>query len=67
MSKRISEAEAASALRACGFEPLEPFPGAGKPWRARCDGCKQERAPRWSRGKTPGCGVCAGNEPIPAE
>ena len=36
---------AVAAMRAAGFEPLEPYPGSDKPWRCRHEPCGQERTP----------------------
>ena len=37
---------AAADMSAAGLEPLEPYPGAGKPWRCQCRACGREVAPR---------------------
>lgn len=65
--KPIAPVEAEASLRTQGFEPLVPYPGAGKPWLARCERCKTEGNRYWSRNARVGCGVCSGNVPIPAE
>lgn len=36
---------AESTMRAAQFEPLEPYPGADKPWRCRHEPCGQVRTP----------------------
>lgn len=61
MPPRLTDSEAAARLRAAGAEPLEPYPGSSKPWRARCLSCGDEVAPRLygiSRGGSP-CRACA--------
>ena len=37
--------EATAAMRAAGFEPLEPYSGTSKPWRCRCTHCGKESTP----------------------
>ena len=44
--QRKTEAEAGKLLHAVGLTPLEPYPGSGRPWRARCLICGAEVAPR---------------------
>jgi hypothetical protein len=39
---------AGEVMRAAGFEPLEPYPGSGKPWRCRCTVCTRESTPTYS-------------------
>lgn len=42
----VTPAEAVAAMRAGGFEPLEPYSGNSKlPWRSRCVVCQQESRP----------------------
>lgn len=36
---------AVADMRAAGVEPLEPYPGSGKPWRSRCYTCEHEASP----------------------
>gem|GEM_PF-5749128 len=36
---QIRPEEAVELMRTVGMEPLEPYPGARKPWRARCTTC----------------------------
>lgn len=57
-------------MQAAGFEPLEPYPGSGTPWRCRHDVCGREVTPRLgniSSGRQGGCRYCAGKAPIPPE
>lgn len=45
-ARRAKLAEAAvKEMLAGGFEPLEPYPGTGKPWRCRHIQCGEERTP----------------------
>lgn len=46
--RRLSDEDAAARLRAYGYEPLAPYPGAAKPWRARCADCGAVRYPTLS-------------------
>ena len=43
-----------------GLEPLEPYPGASRPWRCRCLRCGAEVTPRYSNIKQGwgGCRTC---------
>ncbi|MFD7964261.1 hypothetical protein ACFV5J_26015 [Streptomyces zaomyceticus] len=48
-------------MRAAGYEPLEPYPGSGKPWRSRHLACGSIVSPRpayLSAGRV-GCTECA--------
>jgi hypothetical protein len=62
MPSRIPEAEARQVMLNAGLEPLEPYPGSGKPWRCRCLACHTEGTPRYlnvkrlGRGCVP-CGI----------
>lgn len=59
---KIAPDAAAVAMRAAGWEPLTPFPGAGDPWPSRCLTCGNESRPRYSHLKRgTGCSHCAGN------
>lgn len=42
---QVIASRAHAEMRKAGYEPLEPYPGVEKPWRARCMVCGQERAP----------------------
>jgi hypothetical protein len=44
--RRLDEAEAIARMLDAGAEPLDPFPGTQKPWRARCMKCGAEVRPR---------------------
>lgn len=44
-----------------GLDPQIPYPGAGKPWKSRCNKCRQLVSPTYNSIKSgTGCGVCAG-------
>lgn len=60
MGRRLTDEQAAEVMRTAGLEPLEPYPGAQKPWRTRCGRCGTEGSPTLSRVKQggTGCKVC---------
>lgn len=39
MPRRLTDVEATERMRAAGAEPLDPYPGAGRPWRCTCARC----------------------------
>ena len=43
------------------LKPLEPYPGANKPWKCRCEICKRAVTPRYTsiQGGQGGCKYCA--------
>lgn len=56
---------AAAEMRAAGLEPLEPYPGASKPWLCRCKACDNKVRPRLiTVRKGHGCRICGGTAPI---
>ena len=59
--RRLTETEAIAVMRAAGYEPLEPYPGAAAAlWRCRCTGCGNERTPRLNNAHAGrGCKICA--------
>ncbi len=58
---RVNEAFAIQVMNNAGLEPLEPYRGAGKPWKCRCVKCKQIVSPTYGSIQSgTGCGVCAG-------
>lgn len=64
MTQRIDPEVAAEAMRAAGYEPLIPYPGAGEKWECLCLGCGEIREPRYSHLKRgTKCAVCTGNAP----
>jgi hypothetical protein len=58
---RLDADEAETAMREAGVEPLDPYPGAGSPWRCMCGTCGTEVTPRYDdvRGGHAGCKWCA--------
>lgn len=61
LKKRLRHAEAAdAAIRAAGWEPLEPYPGADVPWRVRHLACQMElhRSYNTIRSKPQSCNTC---------
>lgn len=61
-------AEAVEFMRGRGFEPLEPYPGSGEPWRCRCVECDREVRPRRQSVKRgSGCRYCATRRRIDPE
>jgi hypothetical protein len=56
--QRLDETIAVSDMRGAGAEPLEPYPGAAKPWRVRCLICGQEGRPTLNNVKDKGTGPC---------
>ena len=65
-ASNLGDAEAAVAdMRAALVEPLDPFPGTGRPWRSQCLGCGAQVRPklnhiRSGRGGCRDCGLLAG-------
>ncbi|MGW7055123.1 hypothetical protein [Streptomyces sp. NPDC054887] len=55
--------KAGEVMRAAGLEPLDPYPGSGRPWRCRCTGCGRETTPTYSNvnSGSGGCRFCAFN------
>jgi hypothetical protein len=65
--RRAAGLEKAEAdMRAAGFEPLEPYPGAGVRWRCRHVVCGHTVYPRLFRIRAGagGCLACAGRAPV---
>lgn len=67
--RAIDPEEAERRMRAVGFEPLEPYTSARKPWRCRCLECGSEVRPRLAYVITGGrgCSTCAGNSAATAD
>ncbi|MFD8643358.1 hypothetical protein ACFV14_24045 [Streptomyces zaomyceticus] len=65
-ARRTDPAEATALMRAHGFEPLEPYPGASVGWHCRCTTCGKESRPLYSgvKGRGHRCGHCAGSAPL---
>ena len=57
MPRRLGDAEAAAFMHHAGAEPLDPYPGASRPWRCRCLRCGRQITPRLDNVRT-GCGPC---------
>jgi recombinational DNA repair protein (RecF pathway) len=58
---RVDEAFAIQVMNNAGLTPLEPYGGAGKPWKCKCRKCKQIVSPTYGSIQSgTGCGVCAG-------
>ena len=64
----LSHDAATEVMRQAGFEPLEQYKSADKPWLTRCLTCQDER-PRRLRAiqQGSGCRACAGLDPITRE
>lgn len=65
----IGEPEAVLEVTQAGFQPLERYPGANRPWTCRCNRCKRSVPVTLSRlrqGATL-CKYCAGRAVMPAE
>lgn len=60
-TRRLSPDEAVELMRAAGLEPLVAYPGARKPWRSRCQTCKQIGQPQLAniRQGQSGCRTCS--------
>lgn len=58
---RVREVIAIQVMNNAGLSPLEPYRGAGKPWKCKCLKCEQIVSPTYGSVKSgTGCGVCAG-------
>ncbi|MEY4693338.1 MAG: hypothetical protein RL437_618 [Actinomycetota bacterium] len=58
---RVNENIAKQVMEKAGLIPLEPYSGAGKPWKCKCLKCEQIVSPTYGSIKSgTGCGVCAG-------
>ena len=68
-SLRLDAAASAALMRAAGWQPLEPYPGAGKPWQCSCVVCWREYPKKLSHVKngTAGCQNCLGMDITDAE
>ncbi|WP_138902993.1 hypothetical protein [Streptomyces albidochromogenes] len=61
----VGRERAEADLRAAGFEPLEPYPGARARWRCRHLACGSVVHPRLFRIRAgSGCLACAGRAPV---
>lgn len=61
---RLDSDYAAQFMIGKGCEPIDPYPGAGAPWRCRCVTCGDVVAPRYTniRQGWGGCARCRGRE-----
>ena len=58
--RRVDPTEATAFMIEVGLQPLEPYPGAGQPWRCRCTTCNREVSPLYGRVQNgSGCAYCA--------
>lgn len=56
---REAAARAPGILRAAGFDPAEPYPGAHKPWACRCRACGTDLVIRYIKIRQGhGCPAC---------
>jgi len=63
--KKVDSKDAEATFKEKGFAPLMPYPGANKPWLARCMKCRFEISPTFSDVKRGvGCKIC-GRKEIP--
>lgn len=61
LRSQAAEGKHTAAMQAAGYEPLEPYPGSGQPWRSRHLACGRIVSPRpayLSAGRV-GCTECA--------
>jgi hypothetical protein len=61
-ASKIPQEVAVEAMRAIGWEPLEPYLGASRPWRCKCMKCGFEQHPRLyslSNKRPSGCFNCS--------
>lgn len=60
-TRAIAPDEAVELMRAAGLEPLVPYPGARKPWPARCLTCGEKGQPQLGniRQGQSGCRTCS--------
>jgi recombinational DNA repair protein (RecF pathway) len=69
-AKRFVAAEdAVLVMRKAKFEPLEPFPGAIKPWKCKCLRCGRNVQPAYTtiQSGQKGCVYCGGKKVDPQE
>ena len=61
---RIDISDALIVLKEKSLEPIDEFPGSGKPWRCRCIRCGEITSPTLYNLKTgtSGCASCAGRK-----
>jgi len=60
--RKLDPKEAAKVMLKAGLKPLEPYKGAGKPWKCQCLKCSETISPTLaSVKKGTGCAYCSGN------
>ncbi len=65
MPPRLSHDQASAVLDRAHIDPLEPYPGSGRPWLARCRVCGHEWRTRYmSIAGGIGCPGCSGMAPM---
>ena len=58
--RRVDPTEATAFMIEVGLQPLEPYPGAGQPWRCKCTTCNREVSPTYGTIRVGGgCRFCA--------
>ena len=60
-AQRLDAELVAEVMAEAGLEPLEPYPGLHRPWKARCVECGNEVAPHFSsvKHRGSGCKICS--------
>ena len=60
-NRKVDAKDAKKLMLEIGLRPLEPFPGAVKKWKCRCESCKRVVTPTYSsvQGGQGGCRFCA--------
>ena len=64
LARRVPQSEAVKDMLAAGVKPLDPYPGAMRPWRSRCGACRREVQPSLHnvRSGQSACAYCAGQK-----
>lgn len=57
-NNKTHEERAVATMTAAGAVPLEPYPGANRPWRCRCLTCNAEVTPRLANVRNKSTGPC---------
>jgi recombinational DNA repair protein (RecF pathway) len=67
--KFVDAEEAVLLMRKARIEPLQPFPGARKPWKCKCLRCGRDIEPAYSsiQSGQKGCVYCGGKKVDPKE
>jgi hypothetical protein len=65
---KVDSKDAIAIMKKARFKPLVVYPGANKPWKSQCLGCKRVTSPNFSAVKTgTGCKYCSGKAVVPKE